>query len=125
MAAADSDASRSPKLSSQAPTRGDLRLVDKTLRRLDKLQQLCGNHRLGLRNSPPYLPQLVSETSALLIRVWEPYQGSRDAGGQVPSEDEAEYLRVHIRNLFDKTERAVLLFKEGRKKIFEEASSYR
>ncbi|XP_030605241.1 E3 ubiquitin-protein ligase CBL-C isoform X2 [Archocentrus centrarchus] len=125
MAAADLGTSRSPKLSSQAPTRGDLRLVDKTLRRLDKLQQLCGNPRLGLRNSPPYLPQLVSETTALLIQVWEPYQASREAGSQVPSEDEAEYLRVHIKNLFDKAERAVLLFKEGRRKIFEETSSCR
>ncbi|XP_005463985.1 E3 ubiquitin-protein ligase CBL-C isoform X1 [Oreochromis niloticus] len=125
MAAADLGASRSPNLSSGPPTRGDLRLVDKTLRRLDKLQQLCSTPRLGLRNSPPYLPQLVSETSALLIQVWEPFQDFRAAGEQVPHGDEAEYLRIHIKNLFDKTERAVLLFKEGRRKIYEETSTYR
>ncbi|XP_071325423.1 E3 ubiquitin-protein ligase CBL-C isoform X2 [Trachinotus anak] len=111
--------------SSQAPTSGDRRLVDKALKKLDKLHELCTNPRLGLRNSPPYLPDLVSETAALLVQVWEPYRGSQVAGGQVPRGDEAIYLRVHVRNLLDKTDRAVLLFKEGREKIFEETSSYR
>lgn len=125
MAAAGSGASRSPKLSSQPPTNGDRRLVDKALKRLDKLHELCTNPRLGLKNSPPYLPDLVTETTMLLMQVWEPYSGPRAAGGQVPRGDEAKYLRVHVRNLLDKTDRAVLLFKEGREKIFEETSSHR
>ncbi|GAA6220344.1 E3 ubiquitin-protein ligase CBL-like isoform X1 [Lates japonicus] len=111
--------------SSQLPTSRDRRLVDKALKRLDKLHELCTNPRLGLRNSPPYLPELVSETTALLTRVWEPYRGLKAAGGQVPRGDEANYLKVHARNLLDKTDRAVLLFKEGREKIFEDTSSYR
>lgn len=110
---------------SQAPTSGDRRLVDKALKKLEKLHELCTNPRLGLRNSPPYLPELVSESTTLLIQVWEPYRGSRVTGGKVPRGDEAKYLRVHVRNLMDKTDRAVLLFKEGREKIFEETSSYR
>lgn len=125
MAAAGIGASRSPKLSSQPPTSGDRRLVDKTLKRLERLHELVTNPRLGLRNSPPYLPDLVSETSTLLTRVWEPYHGSRAAGGQVPRGDEAKYLRIHVRNLLDKTDRAMLLFKEGRDKIFDETSSHR
>ncbi|KAM6935863.1 E3 ubiquitin-protein ligase CBL-C isoform 3-T3 [Lycodopsis pacificus] len=125
MEAASSGASLSPKLSSQPPTSGDRRLVDKALKRLDKLHQLCTNPRLGLRNSPPYLPELVSETTTLLTKVWEPYRGPRAAGGQVLRGDEAKYLRVHVRNLLDKTERALLLFKEGREKMYEETSSYR
>ncbi|XP_041649616.1 E3 ubiquitin-protein ligase CBL-C isoform X2 [Cheilinus undulatus] len=110
---------------SQPPTSGDRRLVDKALKRLDKLYELCTNPRLSLKNSPPYLPDLVSETSKLLMLVWEPYRGPRVAGGQVPRGDEAKYLRVHVRNLLDKADRAVLLFKEGREKIFDETSSYR
>ncbi|XP_042345586.1 E3 ubiquitin-protein ligase CBL-C isoform X2 [Plectropomus leopardus] len=125
MAEAGSGASLSPKLSSRPLTSGDWRLVDKALKRLDKLHQLCTNPRLGLRNSPPYLPELVSETTTMLAHVWEPYRSPRVAGGQMPRGDEAKYLRVHVRNLLDKTDRAVLLFKEGREKIFEETSSYR
>nr|XP_043890645.1 E3 ubiquitin-protein ligase CBL-C isoform X1 [Solea senegalensis] len=111
--------------SSEPPMREDRWLVDKALRRLAKLHELCTNPRLGLRNSPPYLPDLVSETTALLLQVWEPYRGSKAAGGHVPRGDEAVYLRVHVRNLRDKTDRAVLLFKEGREKIFEETSNCR
>ncbi|XP_070691280.1 E3 ubiquitin-protein ligase CBL-C isoform X2 [Pempheris klunzingeri] len=125
MAAAESGASTNTRSSCQPPTSGDWRLVDKAVRRLNKLHELCTNPRLGLRNSPPYLPELVSETAALLTQVWEPYRSSRAADGQVPRGDEAKYLRVHVRNLLDKTDRAVLLFKEGREKIFEESSSYR
>ena len=122
MAGAGSGASRSSKLSTQPPTSGDRRLVEKTLRRLDKLHELCTDRQLGLRRNPPYLPDLVRETTTLLEQVWEPYQGSRAAAGRAPRGDEAKYLRIHIRNLLDKTERAVLLFKDGRGKIFDETS---
>lgn len=103
----------------------DLSLVDKALKQLGKLHMLCTDPQLGLRNSPPYLPELISETSALLIQVWEPYRGCRAAGGPGPRGDEAKYLRIHIRNLLDKANRAVLLFRQGRERIFDETSSYR
>ncbi|XP_026173693.1 E3 ubiquitin-protein ligase CBL-C isoform X2 [Mastacembelus armatus] len=125
MAAASLGTSKSPKLSSQLPTCGDRRLVDKVLKRLDKLYTLTINPRLGLRYSPPFLPDLVSETITLLAHVWEPYGNSRAAGDQVPRGDEVIYLRIHVRNLLDKTDKTVLLFKEGREKIFEGTSSYR
>ncbi|XP_077950557.1 E3 ubiquitin-protein ligase CBL-C isoform X9 [Gasterosteus aculeatus] len=125
MAAAGSPASPSPESSPRPPTSGDRLLVDKLLKRLVKLRHLCANARLGLRVSPPYLPELVSDTAALLTQVWEPYRGPGAAGGRAPRGDEAEYLRVHARNLLDKTERALLLFKEGREKMFDETSSCR
>lgn len=125
MAAAGSGASRSPNSSSEPPNSGDRRLVDKALRRLHKLHELCTQPRLGLRNSPPYLPDLVFETKTQLALVWEPYRGSRGGSGQVPHRDEATYLKVHIRNLLDKTDKALMLFKEGREKIYEESSTYR
>lgn len=109
----------------QPPTSADWRLVDKALQKLDKLHELCTNPRLGLRNSPPYLPELVSETTALLMQVWEPYRDPMAVDSNVPRGDEAKYLKVHVKNLLDKTDRALLLFKEGREKVFEESSSYR
>ncbi|XP_016376475.1 E3 ubiquitin-protein ligase CBL-like isoform X1 [Sinocyclocheilus rhinocerous] len=107
---------------SQSPTSTDRKLLDKVLRRLDKLHKLSTNPRLGLKNSPPYLPELVSETAIHLTEVWAPYRGSMMA---VPRGDEGDYLRIHIRHLLDKADRAVLLFKDGKEKMFEETSSYR
>ncbi|CAL8247505.1 unnamed protein product [Lota lota] len=103
---------------------GDRRTVDKTLKRLEKLHQLSSNPRMALKNSPPYLPDLVSQTVRVLTQVWEPHRES-GAGGPEPRGDEAEYLRIHVRHLLDKTERALLLFKEGRDKMYEETSNCR
>ncbi|XP_061573189.1 E3 ubiquitin-protein ligase CBL-C isoform X2 [Cololabis saira] len=125
MAGAGGGASKGPKLSTLPPASGDWRLMDRSLRKLDKLHDLCTNPQLGLRNSPPYLPDLVRQTATLMEQVREPYQGSRAAAGPLPRGPEARYLRVHLRNLLDKTERALLLFKHGREKIFDETSSYR
>ncbi|XP_008429475.1 E3 ubiquitin-protein ligase CBL-C isoform X2 [Poecilia reticulata] len=125
MAEAGPGASRSTRMSCKPLTGEDLRLTEKTLKRLERLSELCMNPRLGLRNSPPFLPDLVRETSTLLTQVWLPYQDVRTGGGLAPRGDEARYLRIHIRNLLDKTDRAMLLFKEGREKIFDETSSYR
>ncbi|KAI1886289.1 hypothetical protein AGOR_G00212470 [Albula goreensis] len=113
----------SPPVGSQPLGGADRRLLEKTLKRLEKLYRHCTNPRLALKNSPPYLPELVSQTASLLTEVWEPYRGG--GGGHVPRGDEGFYLRVHARHLLDKTERAVLLFKDGRDRMFEEASSYR
>lgn len=107
---------------SQLPTSTDRKLLDKVIKRLSKLHMLCTDPRLGLKNSPPYLPELVSETSNLLTEVWAPYRGSAPG---VPRGDEGEFLKIHVRHLLDKTDRAILLFKDGKDKMFEEKTSCR
>lgn len=111
-----------PELVSQPMTSADCRLFDKVLKKLNKLSRLCSDPQLRLRVSPPYLPELVPETVKLLTDVWAPYRAPVPA---VPRWDEGEYLRIHVQHLLDKTEKAVLLFKEGKEKIYEEKSSYR
>lgn len=112
----------SPSSESHPPTSSDHKLVDKALKRLQKLHRLCTDPRLCLKNSPPYLPELVRETVNLIRDIWAPYKGPVSA---VPRGDEGEYLRVHVQHLLDKTDRAILLFKEGKEKMFDEKSSYR
>lgn len=123
MAAASADASKTSR--SSLVTNTERRLVDKALKKLERLYEMCTDPRLGLKASPPYLPDLVSETTALLLQVWEPYRDPRATGVQAPKGAEARYLRVHVRNLLDKADKALLLFKEGRERIFEETSSCR
>ncbi|XP_056617952.1 E3 ubiquitin-protein ligase CBL-C isoform X3 [Triplophysa dalaica] len=106
---------------SQCPTSADRKLLNKAIKRLDKLHKLSTDPRLGLKNSPPYLPELMSETASLLIEIWAPYRGTVMA---VPRGDEGEYLRIHIKHLVDKAERALLLFKNAREKMFEDSSSF-
>ncbi|KAF4088066.1 hypothetical protein AMELA_G00078630 [Ameiurus melas] len=107
---------------SHPPTSTDYKLLDKVLKRLQKLHRLCTDPRLCLKNSPPYLPELVRETVDLMRDIWAPYRASVPA---VPRGDEGEYLRIYVQHLLDKTDRAILLFKEGKEKMFEEKSNYR
>ncbi|XP_060778119.1 E3 ubiquitin-protein ligase CBL-C isoform X2 [Neoarius graeffei] len=107
---------------SQPLTSSDHKLLDKALKSLQKLYKLCTDPRLCLKNSSPYLPELVRETVNLMMDIWAPYKGSLPA---VPRGDEGEYLRIHVQHLLEKTDRAILLFKEGKDKMFEENSSYR
>ncbi|XP_066539743.1 E3 ubiquitin-protein ligase CBL-C [Hoplias malabaricus] len=107
---------------SQPLTSADRKLLNKALKRLAKLHLHCTDSRLGLRNSPPYLPDLVTETANLLTEVWAPY---KDTVPAMPRGDEGDYLKIHARHVLDKTERAIMLFKEGKDKMFEEKSSYR
>ncbi|CAL9705174.1 unnamed protein product [Knipowitschia caucasica] len=109
----------------QLMTNTDRRLVEKALKRLARLFELCTDPRLGLKNSPPYLPDLLSETTALLLHVWEPYQDPKMTPAPTPRGDEARYLRIYTRNLLDKTDKALMLFKEGQEKVFEATSSCR
>lgn len=112
----------SSSLESQPPTSTDHKLIDKVLKRLQKLHRLSTDPRLCLKNSPPYLPELVRETVKLVADIWTPYRGLVSA---MPRGDEVEYLRIHVQHLLDKTDRAILLFKEGKEKMFEEKSNYR
>ncbi|XP_046704180.1 E3 ubiquitin-protein ligase CBL-C isoform X2 [Silurus meridionalis] len=107
---------------SQPPTSADYKLLDKAIKRLHKLHRLCTEPRLCLKNSPPYLPELVRETVNLTKDIWALYRAS---GSAMPRGDEGEYLRIHVQHLLDKTDRAILLFKEGKEKMFEEKSTYR
>ncbi|XP_055019433.1 E3 ubiquitin-protein ligase CBL-C isoform X2 [Boleophthalmus pectinirostris] len=123
MATASSEPPKNPN--SKQLTNTDRRLVEKVLKKLERLFELCTDPRLGLKNSPPYLPDLVSETTAFLLQVWEPYTDLGVTMDQTPKGDEARYLRIHVRNLLDKTDKALLLFREGKEKIFEQTSSSR
>ncbi|KAK3572163.1 hypothetical protein QTP86_022242 [Hemibagrus guttatus] len=108
--------------SSQALTSTDHKLLDKVMKRLQKLHRLSTDQRLCLKNSPPYLPELVRETVNIMTDIWTPYRVSVSA---VPRGDEGEYLRIHVQHLLDKTNRAILLFKEGKEKMYDEKSNYR
>uniref|UniRef100_A0A8C6TEZ6 E3 ubiquitin-protein ligase CBL n=1 Tax=Neogobius melanostomus TaxID=47308 RepID=A0A8C6TEZ6_9GOBI len=123
MAAASSETSKTSN--STMLTNTERRFLDKALKKLERLYEMCTDPRLGLKISPPYMPDLVSETTTLLVQVWEPYRDLRATSGPGPKGDEARYLRIHLRNLLDKTDKALLLFKEGKERIFEETSSYR
>ncbi|RXM95229.1 E3 ubiquitin-protein ligase CBL [Acipenser ruthenus] len=89
----------------------DQRTVDRTCRHLEKLNKLCQNPKLGLRNSPPYLLELVPDSLQHLQLVVEVGKLRREPLWQ------QEYFCVYLRNLQSKTQQAIRIFKEGKDKI--------
>ncbi|XP_015281363.1 PREDICTED: E3 ubiquitin-protein ligase CBL-B-B-like [Gekko japonicus] len=96
------------------------RSLEKALQGLQKLQQLVSQPRLGLRNSPPYLPQILPQTHQHLRLVRDQ---SWACGAQLW--EDGGYFRVYLSNLLEKIKQASRLFKRDKEEIFQEGSASR
>uniref|UniRef100_H3AWW8 E3 ubiquitin-protein ligase CBL n=2 Tax=Latimeria chalumnae TaxID=7897 RepID=H3AWW8_LATCH len=97
----------------------DKKLAEKASRLLEKLVCLCQQPKMQLKNSPPYLLELVPETYQHFHLVLGNYELRSEALW------ENEYFRVYVENLYSKVKQTTRLFKEGKEKMFEEGSTYR
>ncbi|KAK1336435.1 hypothetical protein QTO34_004242 [Cnephaeus nilssonii] len=81
--------------------------------------RLCQNPKLALKNSPPYILDLLPDTYQHLRTVLSRYEGKMETLG------ENEYFRVFMENLMKKTKQTISLFKEGKERMYEENSQPR
>ena len=81
--------------------------------------RLCQNPKLALKNSPPYILDLLPDTYQHLRTVLSRYEGKMETLG------ENEYFRVFMENLTKKTKQTISLFKEGKERMYEENSQPR
>ncbi|XP_009995737.1 PREDICTED: Na(+)/H(+) exchange regulatory cofactor NHE-RF4, partial [Chaetura pelagica] len=78
--------------------------------------RLCQNPKLALKNSPPYILDLLPDTYQHLRTILSRYEGKMETLG------ENEYFRVFMENLMKKTKQTISLFKEGKERMYEENS---
>lgn len=81
--------------------------------------RLCQNPKLALKNSPPYILDLLPDTYQHLRTILSRYEGKMETLG------ENEYFRVFMENLMKKTKQTISLFKEGKERMYEENSQPR
>uniref|UniRef100_A0A5F8GFI4 E3 ubiquitin-protein ligase CBL n=1 Tax=Monodelphis domestica TaxID=13616 RepID=A0A5F8GFI4_MONDO len=81
--------------------------------------RLCQNPKLALKNSPPYILDLLPDTYQHLRTILSRYEGRMETLG------ENEYFRVFMENLMKKTKQTISLFKEGKERMYEENSQPR
>uniref|UniRef100_A0A8C2KZI4 E3 ubiquitin-protein ligase CBL n=1 Tax=Cyprinus carpio TaxID=7962 RepID=A0A8C2KZI4_CYPCA len=86
---------------------------------MDKVVRLCQNPKLALKNSPPYILDLLPDTYQHLRTILSRYEGKMETLG------ENEYFRVFMENLTKKTKQTISLFKDGKERMFEENSQPR
>ncbi|XP_015190122.1 PREDICTED: E3 ubiquitin-protein ligase CBL-B isoform X2 [Polistes dominula] len=107
------DAMTPPKLST------DKRMLDKTWKLMDKVVKLCQHQRMNLKNSPPFILDILPDTYQRLRLIYSKYEDRM----QILHSN--EHFCVFINNLMRKCKQAIKLFKEGKEKMFDESSHYR
>ncbi|KAG7471337.1 hypothetical protein MATL_G00123500 [Megalops atlanticus] len=99
----------------------DRRTVEKTWKLMDKVVRLCQNPRLHLKNSPPYILDILPDTYQHLRLILSKYEESQ----RLAQLSENEYFKIYIDSLMKKSKRAIRLFKEGKERMYEEQSQDR
>lgn len=97
----------------------DKRTLDKTWKLMDKVVKLCQHHKMNLKNSPPFILDILPDTYQRLRIIYSKYEDNMQALNN------NEHFNIFIINLIRKCKQAIKLFKEGKEKMFDENSHYR
>ena len=97
----------------------DKRTIEKSWKLMDKVVKLCQHPRMNLRNSPPFILDLLPDTYQHLRLIYNKHDD------KLNTLNENEYFRVFIENLMNKCKATIKLFKEGKEKMFDENTHYR
>ncbi|XP_023818182.1 E3 ubiquitin-protein ligase CBL-B isoform X3 [Oryzias latipes] len=99
----------------------DRKTVEKTWKLMDKVVRLCQNPRLQLKNSPPYILDILPDAYQHLRLILGKYEENQ----RLTQLSENEYFKIYIDGLMNKSKRAIRLFKEGKERMYEEQSQDR
>jgi E3 ubiquitin-protein ligase CBL len=97
----------------------DKRTIEKTWKLMDKVVKLCQHSKMNLKNSPPFILDILPDTYQHLRTIYNKHDE------RMHLLNENEYFRIFIENLNRKCKQAIKLFKEGKDKMFDESSHYR
>ncbi|XP_061391044.1 E3 ubiquitin-protein ligase CBL-like [Musca vetustissima] len=97
----------------------DKKTLEKTWKLMDKVVKLCQQPKMNLKNSPPFILDILPDTYQRLRLI---YSKNED---QMHVLHNNEHFNVFINNLMRKCKQAIKLFKEGKEKMFDENSHYR
>ncbi|XP_022915745.1 E3 ubiquitin-protein ligase CBL-B [Onthophagus taurus] len=97
----------------------DKRTLDKTWKLMDKVVKLCQHQKMNLKNSPPFILDILPDTYQRLKLIYSKYEDN------MVSLNSNEHFNIFINNLMRKCKQAIKLFKEGKDRMFDENSHYR
>ncbi|XP_003743374.1 E3 ubiquitin-protein ligase CBL-B-B-like [Galendromus occidentalis] len=95
------------------------RTIEKTWKLMDKVVKLCQQQRMSLKNSPPFILDILPDTYQHLRVIYSKHEN------EMVLLNDNEYFREFISNLNRKCKQTIKLFKEGKEKMFDEQSQYR
>ena len=97
----------------------DRKTIEKSWKLMDKVVKLCQHQKMNLKNSPPFILDILPDTYKHLRLIYSKYED------RLHILNDCEYFRIFIENLMNKCKRTIKLFKDGKEKIFDENSHYR
>lgn len=97
----------------------DKKTIEKSWKLMDKVVKMCQHPKMNLKNSPPFILDILPDTYQHLKLVNSKYED------RLHLLNDNEYFRVFMDNLMTKCKKSIKLFKDGREKMFDEHSSYR
>ncbi|CAG9799818.1 unnamed protein product [Chironomus riparius] len=97
----------------------DKKTLEKTWKLMDKVVKLCQQSKMNLKNSPPFILDILPDTYQRLHLIYSKYED------QMHVLHANEHFTVFINNLMRKCKQAIKLFKEGKMQMFDENSHYR
>lgn len=97
----------------------DKKTIEKTWKLMDKIVKLCQQPRMQLKNSPPFILDILPDTYQHLRLIYTNHVDT------LHILNENEYFRIFMENLIRKCKQTIKLFKEGKDKMYEESSHYR
>lgn len=81
--------------------------------------KLCQHPKMNLKNSPPFILDILPDTYQHLRLIYSKYESD------MTSLNNNEYFKIFMENLQKKCKQAIKLFKDGKEKMFDENSPHR
>ena len=92
----------------------DKKTFEKAWRQLDKVGKLCQNSRLNLKNSPPFMLDILPDTYQHLKSILQYYEDKFHVL------NDCEYFKIYLENLDRKCKAVLKLFRDNRERMFDE-----
>lgn len=97
----------------------DRRTIEKTWKLMDKVVKLCQHPKMNLKNSPPFILDILPDTYQHLRLIYTKHED------KLAVLNGNEYFKIFVENLQKKCKQAIKLFKDGKDKMFDENTPYR
>lgn len=99
----------------------DRRTLEKTWKLMERVMRLCQHPKMKLKNSPPYILDILPETYHHLRVIWSKYEGDN----KIHELSDNEYFKIFVDNTMRKARQTVDLFKHSKDKMYDENATCR
>ena len=97
----------------------DKKTIEKAWKLMDKVVNCCANRKMNLKNSPPFILDILPDTYQHLRIIFKKYEDN------IAFLNDNEYFKIFMDNLMNKCKQTLKLFKDAKEKIYDETSTYR